>query len=134
MRFVSSEVRSSRFAARSISKPTRFPRASISTFHAIGHFPGLHAGLFAELDVETVGLGVVVKLHGDPLRKRPSKNALWMVSPSSRVTTRRTRVKRFARSGEFAPEPKTAIWLPQSSPIQLRSSGASPVLISRSQA
>ena len=76
-----------------MSKPTSFPRASISTFTPIGHFPGLHAGLFAELDVETVGLGVVVELHGDPILKLRSKNALWMVSPSSRVTTRRIRVK-----------------------------------------
>lgn len=55
--------------------------------------PDLDTGLLAEFYVETVGLGVVVELHGDPLPKLRSKNALWMVSPSSRVTTRRTRVK-----------------------------------------
>ena len=35
--------------------------------HAVRHFPGLHTGLLAELDVETVGLGVVVELLGGPL-------------------------------------------------------------------
>src|SRR4051812_19809842 len=51
----------------------------------------LHARHVLELDVEAVRLRIVMQLHRSSSRKFRSKNALWTVSPSPSVTTRRNR-------------------------------------------
>src|SRR5215475_7255036 len=52
---------------------------------------GLGARRALELDIEAVRFRIVVQLHRSSSRKLRSKNALWTVSPSSSVTTRRNR-------------------------------------------
>src|SRR5205085_11709855 len=54
--------------------------------NAFGDLAALDARPFDEIDVKRVCFGMVVELHG---RNRLSKNALWIVSPSASVTTRR---------------------------------------------
>src|SRR5690606_9221651 len=49
----------------------------------------LCAGPLGQIDVERVGLGVVMELHGWTSLKPRSGKALCTVSPSSSVTTRR---------------------------------------------
>src|SRR3954471_7002007 len=44
-----------------------------------------------QLDIEAVRFRIIAKLHGCSSRKSRSKKALWTVSPSSSVTTRRKR-------------------------------------------
>src|SRR5438477_301329 len=58
---------------------------------ALDDFPCLGAGRAFQLDVKAVGFRVIMKLHCSSSRKLRSKKALWTVSPSSSVTTRRTR-------------------------------------------
>ena len=55
---------------------------------AFGDFSALDARVLREIDVEGVSLGIIGQLHG--LNPR-SRNALWMVTLSSSVTTRRYR-------------------------------------------
>src|SRR3954453_18416032 len=55
------------------------------------NLPRLRARRALQLDIEAVRLRIVVQLHGSSSRKLRSKNALWTVSPSSSVTTRRNR-------------------------------------------
>src|SRR5262245_14294003 len=52
---------------------------------------GLRARRALEFDIKTVRFRIVVQLHRSSSRKLRSKNALWTVSPSSNVTTRRNR-------------------------------------------
>src|SRR5262249_33533729 len=52
---------------------------------------GLRARRALEFDIKAVRLRIVVQLHRSCSRKLRSKNALWTVSPSSSVTTRRKR-------------------------------------------
>jgi hypothetical protein len=60
---------------------------------AIGDFTRLGAGARPQLDVETVGIGIVVQLYRRSPRKRRSKKALCTVLPSASVTTRRMRIR-----------------------------------------
>jgi hypothetical protein len=58
----------------------------------IGVHPGrdlarFRAGLGTKLDIETVGLRIIMQLHHGSSRKFRSKKALCTVSPSSSVTT-----------------------------------------------
>jgi len=55
------------------------------------HFAGFRARLGLQLDIEAVGFRIIVKLHRSAHRKLRSKKALWIVSPSARVTTRNIR-------------------------------------------
>src|SRR5262245_212731 len=52
---------------------------------------GLGARRALEFDIKAVRFRIVVQLHRSSSRKLRSKNALWTVSPSSSVTTRRKR-------------------------------------------
>src|SRR5215471_14159859 len=52
---------------------------------------GLGARCALEFDIKAVRFRIVVQLHHSSSRKLRSKNALWTVSPSSNVTTRRNR-------------------------------------------
>src|SRR5215213_2330001 len=64
----------------------------IEVYHeSLDDFTRLRARRVVQFDIEAVGLRVIVQLHGSSSRKLRSKNALWTVSPSSSVTTRRNR-------------------------------------------
>src|SRR5436309_16036225 len=63
--------------------------------------PRLGARRILQLDVETVRLRIVMQLHRSSSRKLRSKNALWIVSPSASVTTRRYRVCSSSASAIF---------------------------------
>jgi len=62
------------------------------------HFAGFRPRLGLQFDIEAVGFRIIVKLHRSSLRKLQSKKALWIDSPSARVTTRN-----IARGGGFRP-------------------------------
>ena len=55
------------------------------------NLPRLDAWGALELDIKTVRLGIIVQFHRASSLKLRSKNALWIVSPSASVTTRRNR-------------------------------------------
>jgi hypothetical protein len=58
---------------------------------AVDDLTGLRARRAFQLDIEAVGLRVLMQFHGSFSRKFRSKKALWTVLPPSSVTTRRTR-------------------------------------------
>jgi hypothetical protein len=59
---------------------------------AVDDLTGLRARRAFQLDIEAVGLRVLMQFHGSFSRKfRSKKKALWTVLPPSSVTTRRTR-------------------------------------------
>ena len=72
----SSVDRSSRRDAWSMSKPTTPPAASRSTFSPVGNLARLHPRSGPELDVEAVGFGIVMELHGSSFPNPRSKKAL----------------------------------------------------------
>jgi hypothetical protein len=77
------------FAARIVDVDSN--KASISCivkYDARGDLATFDAGRLREIDIELVGIGVVPDLH---LMNPRSGNALWIVTWSSRVTTRRYR-------------------------------------------
>src|SRR5438309_2902804 len=53
----------------------------------LDNLPRLGTRHVLQLDIEAVGLRIIVQLHGPSSRKLRSKNALWTVSPSANVTT-----------------------------------------------
>jgi hypothetical protein len=54
--------------------------------HPLGDLAALNARLLRQVDVERIRLGMIVDFHG---LNRLSKNTLWIVTLSARVTTRR---------------------------------------------
>src|SRR5260221_13793915 len=62
------------------------PSGVVVQYDAIRDFSALDAGWLGKIEIQGVGVGEVVDLHG---LNRLSRNALWIVSLSSSVMTRR---------------------------------------------
>ena len=75
------------FVARIVDVDSHDPSVGVVVHHdSLGNLAAVHTRPLGKLDVERVGVGMVVELHG---RNPRSGNALWMVILSSSVTTRR---------------------------------------------
>src|SRR5690606_33185235 len=59
---------------------------------AIGDLARLGRGRGAQLDIEAVRLRIIMQLHRSSSRNPRSRKALWIVLPSSSVTTRKMRI------------------------------------------
>src|SRR5947209_8504273 len=68
-------------------EPDHVPIGVEIDIETFDNLPRLRARRALQLNIETVGVGIIMQLHGPSSRKLRSKNALWTVSPSANVTT-----------------------------------------------